>query len=65
MTRSDQRADDVAGAGADQTFRFVATLIVATMMAAMTAYVLSYAVLAPERTGSAHGAAALGQHMRS
>ncbi len=58
-----ERADN--SEGADQTFRFVATLIVTTVMVAMTAYVLSYAVLAPERTGSAHGAASLAPHMRS
>ncbi len=63
MTRTDQRADD--GEAREQTFRFVTTLIVATMMVAMTAYVLSYAVLAPERTGAAHGAASLSAHMRS
>ncbi len=65
MTRRDERADDGEGAGADQTFRFVATLVVATMMVAITAYVLSYAVLAPQRTGSAHGPAIMAEHMRS
>ena len=63
MRRSGERADD--GAGRDQTFRFVATLIVTTIMVAMTAYVLSYAVLAPERTGSVHGPAAQAERMRS
>ena len=61
--RTYERADH--SEGADQTFRFVATLIVTTVMVAMTAYVLSYAVLAPERAGSTHGAASLAPHMRS
>jgi hypothetical protein len=63
MTRTDERADD--GEAREQTFRFVTTLIVATVMVAMTAYVLGYAVFAPERMGAPHGAATLTAHMRS
>ena len=45
--------------------RFVTTLVVTTLMAAVTTYVLSYAVLAPERMRAAqHGAAAVLQHTR-
>ena len=40
---------------APHTARFVMTLIVATLIAGVTAVVLSYAVLAPDRLG--HGAA--------
>jgi hypothetical protein len=40
------------------------TLIVSTAMAAVTAWVLSYAVLAPDRMGT-RGQAAAGQHVRS
>ena len=46
-------------------FRFVATLIVTTLMVAVTAFALSYAVLAPERMGAAHGAAPSMQHART
>jgi len=62
MSRIEERAD-VDGDRAEVKFRFVATLIVATVMAALTALVLSYPVLAPDRTGP-HGAAAV-QHVFS
>ena len=46
--------------------RFVLTLIVSTLMVAVTAWVLSYAVLTSERVGSARGgAAASAQHAHS
>ncbi|RBP05661.1 hypothetical protein DFR50_13424 [Roseiarcus fermentans] len=45
--------------------RFVATVIVSTMMAAITAWALSYAMLTPERVGATHGAAGSLQRARS
>ena len=42
--------------GSDDMLRFVMTLIVATLIAAVTFYVLSYAVLTPERAASTHAA---------
>ena len=48
--------------GADTT-RFVLTMIVATVIVGVTAVVLSYAVLAPERVG--HGGAAPSHYARS
>ncbi len=56
---------DVSPAGSESRLRFVATLIVTTVMVAVTAYVLSYAVLAPGTMGPAHGAAAATQHTRT
>ncbi len=64
MTGLEERIDGAASAGSETTLRFVLTLIVTTLMVAMTAYVLSYAVLAPGAT-AARGAAASMQHARS
>ncbi len=63
MTSVEDRADETERADGDAMLRFVMTLIVATLMVAVTAYVLSYAVLAPERAGATHAAAAI-QHQR-
>ncbi len=65
MIRLEDHADAVERAGGEKTRRFVMTVIVATLMAATTAYVLGYAVTAPERVGSTHGASAAAQHARS
>ncbi len=65
MPGSDDRIDDVEPTGSETTLRFVLTLIVATLMAASTAYILSYAVLAPGTIGPTHGASASMPHPRS
>ncbi len=64
MTGVEEHADDVGRVGADVMLRFVTTLIVTTLMVALTAYVLSYAVLAPGRAGLSHGAATGTVHAR-
>ena len=64
MTGTQDRMD-VGRGGAETTLRFVITLIVTTLMVAITAYVLSYAVLAPGSTASTHGATAAAQHVRT
>jgi hypothetical protein len=61
----EEHADSVQHASSETTFRFVMTLIVTTLMAAVTACVLGYAVLAPERTGSAHNPGPAMQHARA
>jgi hypothetical protein len=65
MIRFETHEDGDGRNGAERTRRFVTTLIVATLMTATTAYVLGYAVIAPERVGSTHGANAAAQHARS
>ena len=65
MTGTGEHADDVGLANSEKTLRFVMTLIVTTLMVAVTAYVLSYAVLAPGATGPAHGLSSAAQHARS
>jgi hypothetical protein len=65
MTGAEERMDDVGRAGSEITVRFVMTLIVTTLMVAITAYVLSYAVLAAGSAGPTHGATAATQHVRT
>ena len=65
MTDSTDEGDGAERSGAEITLRFVTTLIVTTLMVGVTAFVLSYAVLAPERQAQAHGSAAVLQHARS
>ena len=65
MIRFESHAEAVERPGAETTRRFVMTLIVATLMAATTACIFGYAVTAPERVGSTHGATAAAQHARS
>jgi hypothetical protein len=62
MTGADKDANAVVSAGSESMLRFVMTLIVTTGMVAVTAWVLSYALLAPERM--THGATAAVQHVR-
>jgi hypothetical protein len=61
----EEHADSVPRASSETTFRFVMTLIVTTLMAVVTAYVLGYAMLAPERMGSTHNPAPTVQHARA
>jgi hypothetical protein len=65
MTGIEKHADSVKRANPETMFRFVVTLIVSTLMVAATAYVLSYAILAPERLGSAHSPAPPMQRVRT
>ncbi len=65
MTRSEDRINDVVREGSDTTLRFVVTLVVTTVMVAITAYVLSYAVLGPGSGGPTHGATAAAQRVRT
>ena len=65
MTRIGTHADVVERAGSESTLRFVMTLIVATLIVAASAYVVSCAALAPERNGSAHYSAPAFQHVRA
>jgi hypothetical protein len=60
MNRLKDGANDVERGGKETALRFVMTLIVSTLMAATTAYALSYATLAPAR----HAATAAAQHER-
>lgn len=63
MTRVEE-PEVVASELSDAMLRFVMTLIVTTAMVAVTAYVLSSALLAPVRTAGTHNASAAVQHMR-
>jgi hypothetical protein len=63
MTKFEERPDE-DGARAEVMQRFVATLIVTTLMAALTAYVLGLAVLAPERAAASRSAVAQTSHVR-
>ena len=64
MTGTENRMD-IGRGGGETTLRFVMTLIVATLMVGITAYVLSYAVLASGSAGPTHGATAAAQHART
>jgi len=64
MTRIGTHADAAGRPDSESMLKFVMTLIVATLIVAASAYVLSYAVLAPERN-SAHGSTASFQHVRT
>jgi hypothetical protein len=65
MNGGSDNVGDADAEGLETRRRFVATLIVTTVMVAVTAYVLSYAVLPPGTMGPAHGAAAATQHTRT
>jgi hypothetical protein len=65
MTGIEEHAGSVKRANPETMFRFVMTLIVTTLMVAVTAYVLSYAILAPERLGAAHSPAPSMQRVRT
>ena len=65
MTRIENHADVAERADPGSMLRFVMTLFVATLIVAASAYVLSCAVLAPGRNGSAHGSAPAVQHVRT
>lgn len=60
MNGFEDGANDVEHARKESALRFVMTLVVSTLMVAMTAYVFSYAALAPAR----HGATAATQQIQ-
>jgi len=61
MSRFEERAED---ADAD-LFRFVLTLIVATLIVAVTAFVLGSAMLDPRANGGGHRSAVATLHAHS
>ena len=65
MTGIDGGADDYDGASRDQKVRLWATLIVATLMVGLTAYVLSFALLGPGWNPPPHRSAATTIHART
>lgn len=58
MTGMESSADDLNNISRDQRIRLWVTLIVATLMVAMTAYVLSFALLGPSNNAPPHRSAA-------
>jgi hypothetical protein len=64
MTRIEDHADDFGNMRADRRATFWLTLIFATLMVAVTAYVLSAAFLNPDASAPAHRSAAI-VHARS
>ncbi len=65
MSRFEERAADVDDASSERLFKFVLTLIVATLIVAVTAYVLGSAVLEPRVNGAAHRSAVVMLHSQS
>ena len=65
MTRIDGRGDDFDDASRDQKIRLWTTLIVATLMVGLTAYVLSFALLGPGGNPPPHRSAAATLHART
>jgi hypothetical protein len=57
--------DEFEEGSRDRTINFVTTLIVATLMVALTAYVLSFALLGQGANPSQHRAALASIHARS
>ena len=57
--------DDFIDASTDQKIRLWVTLIVTTLMVALTAYVLSFALLGPADNPPPHRSAAALPHARS
>jgi hypothetical protein len=63
MTRIEGRAQDLSDVSKDQRIRLWVTLVVTTLMVALTAYVLSFALLGP--SAPTHRSAVAMTHMRS
>ena len=57
MSANESRSEQIGDVAADRALRFWATLLVATLIVGFTAYVLSFALLAPGQSASAHRAA--------
>jgi hypothetical protein len=65
MTRIYGNANDFDEVSTDHRVRFWVTLIFATLMVALTAYVLSFALLGQGGNASAHRSAVTTMHSRS
>ncbi len=57
--------DDFIGASTDQKIRLWATLVVSTLIVALTGYVLSFALLGPDDNPPPHRSAATLLYARS
>jgi hypothetical protein len=56
---------DFSGVSADHKIRLLLTLVVTTLMVALTAYVLSFALLGPGNNPPPHRSASAMMHARS
>ena len=65
MTRIESRNDNFSDNSADQKIRLWITLVVTTLMVAVTAYVLSFAILGPGDNPPPHRSASAMLHSRS
>jgi hypothetical protein len=65
MTRIESHADNFSDDSKDQRMRLWITLFVATLMVALTAYVLSFALLGPGDNPPPHRSATAMMHSRS
>ncbi len=65
MTRSESRTQDFSDVSAEHKIRLLITLVVTTLMVALTAYVLSFAILGPGNDPPPHRSAATMLHARS
>jgi flagellar basal body-associated protein FliL len=64
MTRIESRADNFSDDSKDKKMRLWITLVVTTLMVALTAYVLSFAILGPGNPPPHRSASAM-LHFRS
>jgi hypothetical protein len=65
MTRIESRNDNFSDDSTDQKIRLWITLAVTTLMVALTAYVLSFAILGPGGNPPPHRSASAMVHSRS
>ena len=65
MSRTESRTQDFSDVSGDQRIRLLITLVVTTLMVALTAYVLSFALLGPGNNPPPHRSAAAMMHARS
>ena len=65
MTRTESRTQDFSDVSADHKIRLLITLVVTTLMVALTAYVLSFAILGPGNNQPPHRSTAAMIHARS
>ena len=64
MMRTESRTQDFGDVSVDHKIKLLLTLVVTTLMVALTAYVLSFALLGPGNNPPPHRSAAL-VHARS
>jgi hypothetical protein len=65
MTNTESRRQDLSNVSEDHKIRLLITLVVTTLMVALTAYVLSFAILGPGNNPPPHRSAAAMMHARS